>query len=215
VSWSINPQYKKLDNPFKEYHDIKTTQESIKQMFRFGTPDWYSHPQDYRNYIKELFAAEKEHSDKLVGDYQMDDQELLIDHKARFTNIISTKSFVEKLKDNGIKCFALYSGMPQTVGLWCVVPTLNGIGLRPISFMQIPAMIEWSILKLDDHGLPAGEEYRGWRTVLSQLVRKGILTEKKAHDIFGYPTESIVSRRYRRTLWGFRHRRENIEVRDF
>lgn len=214
MSWSINPQYKKLENPFEEYHDIKTTQESIKQMFRFGTPTWYSHPEDYRNYVKELFAAEKEHSDELVADFQMEDQVLLTDYKARAVNIMSTKSFVEQLRENNIRCFALYNGMPQTVGLWCEVPTLDGLKLRPIAMMQTPAMVEWSILKLDNHGLPAGEEYRGWRTVLSQLIRKGILTEEKVHDIFGSSTESIVSRRYRKTLWGHRHRRENIEVRD-
>jgi hypothetical protein len=67
-------------------------------------------------------------------------------------------------------------------------------------------MIEWSVLRLDDHGIANGEEYRGWRTVVSQLILKGVLTEKRAHEIFGRPTDSIVSRKYRQRLWEYRHR---------
>ena len=150
----------------------------------------------------------------MVLGYRMADQELLTDYKARAINIMSTKSFVEKLRENGIKCFALYHGLPQTVGLWVVVPTPTGRRLRPIAFMQTPAMIEWSVLRLDKHGLPNGEDYRGYRTVIAQMIRKGVLTEEKAHEIFGRPTDSVVSRRYRKTLWAFRHRKENIEIRD-
>jgi hypothetical protein len=71
--------------------------------------------------------------------------------------------------------------------------------------MQIPAMVEWSILNLDKHGLPAGEGYRGYRTAIAQLIKKGVLTEKKAHEIFGKSTEGTVSRRYRRSLHAIRN----------
>jgi len=208
------PNQVAVDNPWKEKHDLKTTKATIKELLKGGTPAWVSRPEDFKNYARECYLADKEVSDGLVQDYKMDDQELLTDFKARNTNIMSTVSFVQKLKDNGIKCFATYNGMPQTVGLWAIVPTKQGTDVRYICYMQVPAAIEWSVLMLDKHGLPAGESYRGWRTVLSELIKKGILTQERAHEIFGPPTDSIVSRRYRRSLYEYRHRKENIEVRD-
>jgi len=74
--------------------------------------------------------------------------------------------------------------------------------------LQVPACFEWSVLRLDHRGLPNGEAYRGWRTVLSQLILKGIISEQKAHEIFGRPVDGPVSRRYRQTMYWFRNRRE-------
>lgn len=208
------PPLQNIQDPWKTKHNVKATQAAVKELLKAGTPDWYRFPQDYKQYAKETFAYDKETSDAMVREYQIDDQEQLIDFKARNVNIMSTKDFVMKLRDNGIPCLALYNGMPGTAGLWAIVPTDHGADVRYIAFLQTPAMIEWSVLRLDDHYLPNGEDYRGWRTVLSELIRKGAISEEKAHLIFGPPTDSIVSRRYRRTLCQFRNRKENIEVRD-
>lgn len=214
MSWSVNPQLKKVDDPIKSYHDLKTTQATIKTLLKDGTPDWITRPNDYKNFAKEAFQAEKELSDGMVLGYRMGDEDILTNYKARAVNIMSSRDFISKLRNNGIKCFTLYNGMPQTVGLWVIVPTNHGIDVRYICYMQIPAQIEWSVLRLDKHGLPNGEDYRGWRTVVSQLIRKDVLTEQRAHEIFGSPTDSIVSRRYRQTLWFHRHRKENVPVQD-
>jgi len=94
--------------------------------------------------------------------------------------------------------------MPQTVALWAKPKYSNQVVY--IAYLQIPCMYEWSILRLDKHGLPNGEDYRGWRTVIVQLIEKEVLTEQQAHRIFRPPTESIVSRRYRKSLYLFRNR---------
>ena len=215
MAWKVNPEYKEMpNNPIVSAPQRKVTDASIKELLKDGTPDWYSHPKDWKNFAIEYCMAEKEANDNLVAEYRMEDQEDLVDFKARNVNIMSTKDFVLTLRANGIKCFALYSGMPGTVGLWVVVPSPQGAALRPIAMMQTPAMIEWSVLRLDEHDLPNGEDYRGWRTVLCQMIRKSVITEKRAHQIFGRPTDSIVSRRYRRTLWAHRHRKENIQIVD-
>ncbi len=212
MSWSVNPEYKPLDEALKPHHDTKTTQATIKELLKDGTPDWLRFPQDFKQACLEEQACNKEMSDGLVSEYKIEDQEQLIDFKARNVNILSTKEFVLKLRANGVPCLALYNGMPGTVGLWAIVPTKHGADVRSICFMQIPAQIEWSVLRLDNHGLPAGEEYRGWRTVLCELIKKGAISEEKAHQIFGRPTDSVVSRRYRRTLFQYRHRKANIET---
>jgi hypothetical protein len=214
MSWSVNPQYKPLEAPWKETHNQKVTQQSIKEILKNGTPDWIRFPKDFRQFAIESAQADREQSIEQARAYRMDDMDILGDYKARSVNTISTKDFVLKLRNNGVPCVGIFSGKPQTVGLWAYVPTTHGKDVRYICYMQTPAMIEWSVLNLDKHGLPDGEAYRGWRTVLSELIKKGVLTEQRAHEIFGRPTESVVSRRYRRTLAEFRSRKENIAVRD-
>jgi hypothetical protein len=189
----------------KSRHNVKATQATIKELLKHGTPDWVRRPREYIQFAKESFAYDKEQSDSLVAAYKHDDQDILTNFKARYINPINTRVFIEKLRANGIKCFTIFAGQPFQVGLWVVMPTKQGGRPVYICYMQIPAMVEWSILNLDKHGLPAGEGYRGWRTVVAQLIKKGVLTEKKAHQIFGKPTEGIVSRRYRRSLHAIRN----------
>lgn len=200
------------ESPIKSRHDIKTTRESIKALLANGTPDWYKHPEEYRALVRESFQAEKEQSIDQVREYRMDGQEILTDEKPRKVNIITTRDFVKKLRDNGVKCFTVDNNFKNTVALWAA----RGQEMTYVAYLQVPAMYEWSVLRLDEHQLPNGEKFRGWRTVLSQLIVKDILTEEKAHQIFGKPAGGHVSSRYRRTLWlkrnGKRHRDEAIEV---
>lgn len=215
MGWSINPEYKEIKkNPINPFHDLQTTTKTIKELLKDGTPDWFSHPEDYKNFVRENAQYDYETSRDMVLEYRMEDQEQLIDFNARNVNIIGSKEFVLKLRENGVHCIAHYNGRPGTAGLWAIVPTTHGTDVRFITEIQIPAMIEWSVLRLDEHGLPNGCDYIGWRNAVSMLIRKGVLSEERAHEIFGRPTDSIVSRRYRRTLWAHRHRKTNIPVRD-
>jgi len=187
----------------KSRHDLATTRESIKALLADGTPNWYKFPNDYKNFVRESFQEEKEISDSQVASYKMEDQHVLTNEVARKVNPMGTRDFILKLRKNGVRCFTIFNGMSQTVGLWAMRP--NAVEPTYVCFLQIPAMYEWSLLRLDHHGLPAGERFRGWRTVLAQLIVKKILTEQKAHQIFGYPTESINGRRYRETLFNYRN----------
>lgn len=193
-----------VDDPIKDRHDIKTTRESIKQILSSGTPNWVRWPQDYKSFVKESFQAEKEQSDDMVKSFRMEDQELLVDAKARLVNIKRARDLIKTLRDNGVRCFTVQNGHPQQVGLWCCPP--DSQEMQYVCYLQVPFMPEWSVLRLDRHGLPNGEDYRGWRTMIMQLIQKGILTEKKAHRIFSTPTDGIVSRRYRRSLYFYRNR---------
>jgi hypothetical protein len=173
-------------------------------MLAGGTPDWYTRPQEYKAFVKESFAAEKEASDAQVAQYKMDGQEELTNADARKVNPMATRDFIHKLRSNGVRCFTVDNGMVGTVALWAFIK--DSAEAIYVAYCQVPAQYEWSVLRLDRHGLPAGEEWRGWRTVLAQLIVKGVLTEQKAHDIFGRPTDGSVSRRYRHTLYCFRNK---------
>jgi len=200
-----------IDHAWNEHHDVNTTSESIQKMLAGGTPNWVKWPQDYTSFMKESFAEEKQKSDKMGKQYRWADQEMLTNKVARRINGINSRDFIEKkLKANGIVAHAFASqwrnhGGGPTVGLWCIPPSRSK--LRYVCYMDVPMMFEWSILKLDNHGLPSGEESRGWRTVVVQLVEKDIITEKQCHKIFGVPGANAISARYYRSLWEKRHGR--------
>lgn len=193
-----------VDDPIKSTHDLKTTRATIKELLANGTPDWVSHPQDYKAFVKESFAAEKEISDQMAKSYQIEDQKILANPAGRMVNATSTRDFITKLRNNGVRCFTIDNGFPpQTVALWAIRPGTQQAVY--VCFLQVPAMFEWSVLRLDRHGVPDGEDYRGWRTVLAQLIIKEILTETRAHEIFGKPVLNSISRVYRRTLYLLRN----------
>jgi hypothetical protein len=209
----IKPPLQKLDNPYKEYHDLKTTRATIKQLLSNGTPAWVSHPEDYKHFVRESFQQAKEESDAQVSQYKMEHQDILTNVAARRVNITPTREFVRKLRKNRVACFTVDNGMSGTVALWSICPSTGK--LIYVCYLQIPYMQEWSLLRLDRHGLPAGEDFRGWRTVLAQLITKGIMTEKKAHEVFGKPTDSEVSLLYRETLYYIRNKQAQSDPQDY
>lgn len=196
---------------FTSNHDIPTTKASIQQILAGGTPNWVKWPEDYRAFVKESFAAEKEISDEMSEQYHMEDQEELTNEVARKVNPMSVDDFLLKLRQNGIKCFTVYNGLKGTIGLWCLPPK-QVAKARYVCYIQIPAMYEWSVLRLNEHFVPIGEKFRGWRTVLMELIKKEILTEYQAHKIFGQPSTHKVFRRYHRSLWELRNLRRYTEA---
>jgi hypothetical protein len=204
---AYKPPLQNLDDPWKEHHDLKTTKETISKLLAGGTPNWFKWPKDYKNFAQEAVLADREVSQKMVQRYRMEDQELLINEVARKVNPIRTRDFVEKLRGSGVKCYTIQNGFPpSTVALWAFRPGTDHV--VPICYLQVPAMYEWSVLRLDHRGLPSGESFRGWRTAEVQLIEKGIISEARAHEIFGRPVDGPVSRRFRKNLFWLRNRRE-------
>lgn len=201
---------KTVDDPFKGHHDLPTTRASIQQILAGGTPNWIKWPEDYRAFVRESFAAEKEISDEMGEQYHIEDQLDLTNELARKINPMSTDDFVAKLRKNGIKCFTVYNGLPGTVGLWCIPPKLLARA-RYVCYLQVPAMYEWSVLRLNRHNIPEGEKFRGWRTAVMELIKKDILTEFKAHKIFGQPSHNKTFHRYQRSLWELRNEKKYTE----
>jgi len=202
-----------VENPFNEHHDVAATSEAIQTMLAGGTPNWVKWPHEYKSYVKESFAAEKEISNKMASAYKWDDQEQLTNEVARKVNKITTREFIDKLKKGGIKPIVMDGGLPGTVALWAMPPNRNN-KLRYVCFLQVPAMYEWSVLRLDAHGIPNGESFRGWRTVAIQLVEKEIITEAQCHKIFGVPSPNAISARYFRSLWEKRNGKRYSDLDD-
>lgn len=196
-----------VQDPWKEHHDIDATQATVQKLLAGGTPDWVKWPEDFKNFAREEFLSHKENSEKGASLYKMEDQEDLTNRAARMVHPMSTRDFIAKLRANGVKCFTVDNQFPPgTVALWCLPPKQN-MKARYVCYLQIPAMYEWSVLKIDRYGKPMGEDYRGWRTVLVQLVEKEILTEFQVHKIFGQPSANGVFNRYHQSMWEARNKR--------
>jgi hypothetical protein len=196
-----------LSNPWKERHDLAVTQNTIKQILKDGTPNWVRWPKDYKQFAMETYLADREVSETMASRYKMEKQEELLNTVARKVNPISTREFIRKLRKAGVKCYSIDLGFPpQTVGLWAFKPGSDRV--IPVAYLQVPAMVEWSVLRLDPRGLPNGEAFRGWRTVEAELIKKGIISEAKANQIFGRPVDGYVSWRFRQDLYWFRNKRK-------
>lgn len=196
------------NDPVKSFHDVDKTRESIKQLLANGTPNWVKWPEDYRAFVKEEFAAEKEISDTMASQYKLENQDIFENRAARMVNPISTKDFIQKLRGHGVKCYIIQNMKnPQQGGLWAVPPERQDKA-RYIAFVQIPAMYEWSVINLNRHGVADGEAYRGWRTVLMEGIKKEIWTETQAHEWFGTPAPNETSSVYYKSLWELRNNKK-------
>jgi hypothetical protein len=202
-----NMPLQNLSNPWKERHDLAVTQNTIKQILKDGTPNWVRWPKDYKQFATESYLADKEVSETMASRYKMVKQDELLNEVARKVNPISTREFIRKLRNAGVKCYSIDLGFPpQTVGLWAFKPGSDRV--IPVCYLQAPAMYEWSILRLDQRGLPNGEAFRGWRTVEAELIKKGIISEARDNQIVGRPVDGYVSWRFRQDLYWFRNKRK-------
>ena len=79
----------------------------------------------------------------------------------------------------------------------------------PIETIQAGYMKEWDELRTNEYGVATDLRFKGWRTVLMNLVLRGVVREVDVDRVFGSPS-GPDSTRYRRTLWCFRNRRCGI-----
>jgi hypothetical protein len=181
-----------------------TTASTIRELLKDGTPDWVSHPEHYRAMAEEDKAMHRENTLRMAAEYAVEDQDLFTDEESRKVNIMHAVDFMRKLRAAGVKCFSHDSQLRNgTAGLHAIVPGDGGAQCTFIATMQVPFMCEWSVIKTDAYGAMTGFKYIGWRDSVLALIRKRVLTEEKAHEIFG-PPRGAASRRYRRLLKEFR-----------
>lgn len=172
--------------------------------------------QDYRPSTLETETALDMHelNEESVEKYKFRDQEFLSDEKARLVNIISVRELGQKLaRISGLHFEFIDHGRPQQLGLFAYIrgeesrqfsATLPK-GMQAICFVQAPYMPEWSVLRIDEYGLPVDFKYKGWRDVIVELVRKNACTEAEAHEVFGEPSSGYLSKLYRKNLWNLRN----------
>lgn len=201
-------------NPYRTLHDKAAALATARELYKGGTPRWISHPEEFRAMAEEDYLESKELSDRMAMAHHTPNQDILTDYKPRLVNSWDTREFLFKLRASGVACFTCQTppqpGIPSwlanTTGLFAVVPSQMSAGHQKICSMQIPTMFEWSVLLVDHHNLQRGQVI-GWRTVLEQLICKRVMTEQRAHEVFGAPIGSRASLPYRKKLHEFRNGR--------
>jgi hypothetical protein len=184
-----------------------TTEATIKEVLKHGTPDWFTHPEDYKDLAKESYQASKESSDSLASEYRLPNQKIFTDTDARMRNPLSAKELLIKLRSNGLQCCIQQNQYTatNTAGLYAVRPGYEQLGLQLVTTVQVPGMYEWSVIREDAHGLSLGEKYIGWRNVCAALVVKGFWSEEKVNKVFGLPPHREFAMQYHQTLWNVRN----------
>ena len=126
------------------------------------------------------------------------------DEKARIGRIMHSSELMAKLKDEcGLT--AQYRPHPQPKRITLLVDRTSGIkGLEVACWVQFGYMPEFSICNFDEHGVVLQEAYRGWRTVLLQLLIKRMVTEETINRVFG-PAVGPAATRYLTIAQNFRN----------
>lgn len=114
--------------------------------------------------------------------------------------ILNIRDFLRKLQQLRPDAFVAEHQVLGLRGLGFIVdgqPTYSGTSVQDVA-------PEWSQLRVDVHGLPKNEKYRGWRTVLLTLIKRKFITEEQCDLVFGKPT-GPRARPWLRSLWEIRN----------
>jgi hypothetical protein len=156
---------------------------------------------------EDLYAELKEGNTNRVANYRWDNQEELgEEHEAeRMGKAMHANELMSGLKRCGLECGLRKTKIRQMMGLDGVVKINGVMQVTYLCWVQVPWMPEYSVMYFDEHKLPTSEKYRGWRTVLTQLIQQGAITEADAKRVFGEPTGHMVSRRFRSQMYAIRN----------
>ena len=151
---------------------------------------------------REVLAQWKEENDELSEQYQWVKKNEYDDEEARVGRVMSHSEFITILRKAGLQCFYRQHPHPDKAVLYVVK---NGKE-EMAAWVQMGIMQELSILNFDAHGVPLAERRRGWRTVLLQMILKGLITEDQANLAFGKAKLTAAYSRYNATLYEWRNR---------
>jgi hypothetical protein len=189
---------------YSESLDEKLSPELEAAVAEYAT---HVHEGESSNQTKEEYARWKEMNDASVDEYKWCTAEEYKDIQTRMGKILHASELISMLRLKlGIKCW--YRAHPHVDKLTLLVQRGDGMIPPEIGcWVQNGYMPEYTVMGFDAHGVPLAEKYRGWRTVLLQLIIKGITTEEKAHKVFG-PAERSCADRYNSILYGVRNTME-------
>jgi hypothetical protein len=155
---------------------------------------------------QEEFCRQKELADAAAEDYKWVRQEDYEEEDARIGQVMHSTTLLKKLSEQcGLNCW--YAAHGQKGRLTLRVDTSHGTLPGEVGcWVQSGFMPEYSIANFDDHGVILQEAYRGWRTVILQLIVKSMLNADAAVRVFG-EAYGPASERYNSILYGLRNRK--------
>lgn len=189
--------------PWETYNEQLT--ETLDPELEAAIAEFASHdPHGHTDsQTQEELCRVKEENDNLARDYQWLNPGEYEDEKARIGRIMHSSELIKKLTEEcGIS--AVYRPHPQPKRVTLLVDKTQGIqGMEVACWVQFGYMPEYSICNFDDHGVVLQEAYRGWRTVLLQLLVKHMIDEETITRVFGEAVGS-AARKYLEISRAFR-----------
>ena len=176
----ISPKLEKEIQEYSQHRHVKTS---------FETEDEY--------------YKQKEVNDELAKQYQWLRPEDYENFEARIGRIINHAELINKLRKAGLKCW--YVEHPHPDKLTLLVQKKEYLGLEVGCWVTYGYMPELSIMRFDEHGVPINEKYRGYRTVLMQLLLHGMITEEKINKYFPVPRQDKEFKRYNNFMYDMRN----------
>ena len=171
--------------PWETYNEQMTERldpELEAAIAEFASHDPHGHTDSQ---TQEELCRVKEENDSLARDYQWLNPGEYEDEKARIGRIMHSSELIKKLTEE-CDISAVYRPHPQPKRVTLLVdPTLGIQGMQVACWVQFGYMPEYSICNFDDHGVVLQEAYRGWRTVLLQLLVKHMIDEETINRVFG------------------------------
>lgn len=130
----------------------------------------------------------------------------------RVGKILHMNEFLRLLRKAGLDSwYTSKGGMRGTLGLYVLHTGMFSKCQHErdvphyVGFVQVPFMQEYEELHFDRYDVPLGSKRRGWRTVLLKLVEQKLISEERAHEVFGDPSDGFISRRYKEYMHFLRH----------
>src|ERR1700677_370654 len=160
---------------------------------------------DSSNQTKEELHRWQEGNEEVAKEYQWCTPEEYADIQQRFGTIMSHDQLINKLrKECKLKVF--YREHPHADKITLLLSDEYS-NKKPeiVCWVQRGWMPEYTVMGFDEHGVPLAEKYRGWRTVLLQMILKDIITIEKAHKVFG-EANLPCAERYNSILHSYRNR---------
>ena len=132
----------------------------------------------------EELARWEEGNREIAKEYQFVRPEEYDNESARIGRVMSHDDFIQILRTKlHLTCFYREMNHPQKIALWI---SRNGISAPECcGWVKRGLTTELSIMRFDAHGVPLDEKFRGWRTVLMNLVKNGFLEEHDVRKVFG------------------------------
>lgn len=161
----------------------------------------------------EAVAKLKEENAARTEAYKIPDQKLLEDKAAALGLPMQPGVFITRLQKLNPKIIILQGGVRNAVQVRYPNPN-PGPDDPPTEYITgfyiDAAMPEYSAIVTDDRGKP-WREIRGWRSVLTTLIRRGIITEKQCNSQFGRPetTRSVLWHKQRQAERNNGHERRS------
>lgn len=126
----------------------------------------------------------QEGNQEIAKQYQWLKAEDYADEGARIGRIMGHDEFIKILRDRlHLTCFYREMGHPQKIALWAVKQ--EGLAPECVGWVKRGLTTELSIMRFDDKNVPLDEKFRGWRSVLMNLVMRGFLKEHAVRKVFG------------------------------